>query len=1288
MKNQIFLKKPTALFTAFLLFLTLLPLLHQAQAAGAWQQVGTAGFSAGRAYYTSLAFDSSNTPYVAYQDRTNSSKASVMKFNGSSWQQVGTAGFSAGRAIYISLTIDSTNTPYVAYQDAANSYKASVMKFNGSSWQQVGTAGFTAGTAGHTSLAFDSSNTPYVAYKDAANSNKASVMKFNGSSWEQVGTAGFSAGDALYTSLAFDSSNTPYVAYQDRTNSSKASVMKFNGSSWEQVGTAGFSAGWAYNTSLAFDSSDTPYVAYRDYVNSSKASVMKFNGSSWQQVGTAGFSAGIADYTSLAFDSSNTPYVAYRDYVNLYKASVMKFDVNIPPTLSSTSSTASTITTANRSSFPLICSGITDPDTQTLTVEYSFDNTNWYNLGSTVQAPRSNYTHTANIDLETVNPADYADDGNKTIYCRVSDGEATSSAVSMNITKDTTPPTSGSITYSTTQFNTLTAERTVTVNDGTDSGSGIDTSSRILERAVADFSLATLTCSSYSAFSPTSYTGTYPNLTDSGSIEDDKCYKYRWRVSDQVGNEAVYTSDQEYIINTLNNYLQITGPSRFHASEEQNILITAKDTEGNIDTDFTGLKELIFQGPGSITGLDPTIIDHSTANEIAFGSPVRLNFVNGQAEATIKLPKIETTQIDAGVTSDSLTIDGVSTLADAAWDLDLEVKANIQVYIGSNPQSPGGLVEIELVAQDEYGNPLDSATVTMETAVDSANYHSSLPVTNNNDGTYTASYTAFNLGTDKLVVTFNGTNPLFDPFLEIIIAECVAQRDYSLDAAVEIDLNSSDLGEARLEYCTNEITVNQDQDLDLTAGLISSSDLSPSVEGVSIAEKLQESAELKQVTLKVGSNSEADSLIIDSQNAGVIEIPSGTTLYSSISWDGKLMQLQDTTESRMGFLPEENLKVGRSKKSILFDQPVKITLPSTLGDPCYSVNQINWVDIKRCDNATRLSPDPGLTFPSECYLEDGGETIIWTYHFTNFGSMTSNGEIIMSNNEPDSSPGPTTINFTSGPEIPASGIINLTFPDEFTLDNIPDLLNDGGINRITSLTSGGLNILSTVTAASLDNNVISLTFDTLIPADSALSINLDATVIDQNPNKSGQYGVQLLSANSTGEALGTGIIYALIGDGVGIEAEVIEDLSLTISPTSLNLLVDAVSGQGRDITQSTQLHISTNAANYNIQTKLVNAVNNNASLYNQEANAEILSTTYAAASNNTNYFAFSLNEPLSVTQFANRSFSSTGQSLFEYPQTGITNSTIHSIYYDFNIDYQAKGGNYQGVIYFTAVPTF
>lgn len=242
-----------------------------------WVNVGSTNFSSAGASYTSLAIDPSGTPYVAYKDAyyMHTDRATVMKYNGSSWVAVGTPGFSAGAANYTSLAIDGGGTPYVAYSDGANSNKVSVMKYTGSAWVQVGAAGFSAGAASYVSLAIDNSGIPYVAYKDGGNSNKATVMKFNGTSWVNLGSAGFTPGTADYTSLAIDHSNIPYIVFSNGASSNKATVMKYNGSSWAVYGNSGYSAGTATYTSIAIDAYGIPVTAFQDAGSSSRIFGMK-----------------------------------------------------------------------------------------------------------------------------------------------------------------------------------------------------------------------------------------------------------------------------------------------------------------------------------------------------------------------------------------------------------------------------------------------------------------------------------------------------------------------------------------------------------------------------------------------------------------------------------------------------------------------------------------------------------------------------------------------------------------------------------------------------------------------------------------------------------------------------------------------------------------------------------------------------------------------------------------------------------------------------------------------------
>ncbi len=184
--------------------------------------LGTA--STGGTTYISLSV-SNGTPYVAYSDGTNSNKATIMEYAGSStWTSLGTA--STGQANSVSLYV-SGGVPYVAYQDTSNNSEATVMEYAGSNnWTSLGTA--STGGASFISL-YVYNNTPYIVYSDSNNNNEATAMEnTGGSNWSVVGSAGFSGSSAGPTE--FDSlyvyNGIPYAAYQD--NNGFSSVMEYS----------------------------------------------------------------------------------------------------------------------------------------------------------------------------------------------------------------------------------------------------------------------------------------------------------------------------------------------------------------------------------------------------------------------------------------------------------------------------------------------------------------------------------------------------------------------------------------------------------------------------------------------------------------------------------------------------------------------------------------------------------------------------------------------------------------------------------------------------------------------------------------------------------------------------------------------------------------------------------------------------------------------------------------------------------------------------------------------------
>lgn len=282
----------------------------------AWTVVGTPDFSSGLIDDPSLAFSPDGTPYLAFRDSVNGSKAMVMEYNGSAWVPVGNADFSAGEAYNITFAFSPTGVPYVAYSDASVGDGATVMEYTGTAWATVGSVGFSPGSTNDLSLAFSPDGTPYVAFGDGSSGYKTTVMRYDGTSWVTVGSEGFSAGAVGWISLAFSPNGTPYVAYGDESNSYKTTAMRYDGSAWVAVGNTSFSADEADYVTLAFSPDGTPYVAYEDYGNSQKATVMQYNGTSWVAVGGPGFSPNEADYVTLAISPVGTPYVAYTDPTN------------------------------------------------------------------------------------------------------------------------------------------------------------------------------------------------------------------------------------------------------------------------------------------------------------------------------------------------------------------------------------------------------------------------------------------------------------------------------------------------------------------------------------------------------------------------------------------------------------------------------------------------------------------------------------------------------------------------------------------------------------------------------------------------------------------------------------------------------------------------------------------------------------------------------------------------------------------------------------------------------------
>ena len=297
-----------------------------------WLGVGPTGFTPHQAVSSSFVLAPNGAPYVSFDHRDiGYDSALVMKYNGTGWERVGHT--TAPRVFYTSIALDRSNTPYLAYGEPINSkIKVTVLKYDGSSWNQLGSRGFSQGDdANMPSITIDGNGMPYVLFAEADSGQswrRATVMKYNGTDWVTVGTRQFTPDYVQFPTMAIDRRGTPYVVYTKLVNGFQhgpATVMKFDGSNWVILGGAPASPGVASYPTIAIDSGGTPYVAFGDSLNGYKATVVRFDGNNWVNVGNPNFSAGKAFYTCIALDPSGRPFVVYEDYGNAMHATVMKY---------------------------------------------------------------------------------------------------------------------------------------------------------------------------------------------------------------------------------------------------------------------------------------------------------------------------------------------------------------------------------------------------------------------------------------------------------------------------------------------------------------------------------------------------------------------------------------------------------------------------------------------------------------------------------------------------------------------------------------------------------------------------------------------------------------------------------------------------------------------------------------------------------------------------------------------------------------------------------------------------
>ncbi len=195
----------------------------------------------------------------------------------------------------------------------------------------------------------------------------------------------------------------------------------------------------------------------------------------------------------------------------------------------------------------------------------------------------------------------------------------------VTFTVDNTAPTGGSVSYTNGYFTS--ASVAVTLGQGTDAGAGVNASSGVLQRASA--SLSDDNCGSFGSFSTIQSNPSSP-FSDTG-VSNTSCYKYQYLVTDNVGNQATYTSTNVAKVDTV-------------APTLSSAVANDDNTPGQISASNGSHQDTLTFTYSDANGIDPGSISSGWTG--SGGRSVSVTFTDG-----------------GGSNPDSITIPGIGTVS-------------------------------------------------------------------------------------------------------------------------------------------------------------------------------------------------------------------------------------------------------------------------------------------------------------------------------------------------------------------------------------------------------------------------------------------------------------------------------------------------------------------------------------------------------------------------------------------------------------------------------------------------
>lgn len=200
----------------------------------------------------------------------------------------------------------------------------------------------------------------------------------------------------------------------------------------------------------------------------------------------------------------------------------------------------------------------------------------------------------------------------------------------------------------------------------------------------------------------------------------------------------------------------------------------------------------------------------------------------------------------------------------------------------------------------------------------------------------------------------------------------------------DIAPTSAKEGEATLDAGKTAITLSDTTSLDLSKAV------------KSVAEKVLTVGERvvtieKSVTLESGIDGRDIVIKNDLLKNVALTLSDATMILSSKEWTGTIQPPTKVTSTGIapsGFsVGSTSIEVGSKDAVLVLDKPATLILAGVTGDVGYKpAGEEQWYKIENKCDGTFADPKAPI-FPGECYISNGRDTKIHTFHFTSFAAL-------------------------------------------------------------------------------------------------------------------------------------------------------------------------------------------------------------------------------------------------------------------------------------------------------------